>query len=354
MILHELVVFVENLLAFERGQTAQLHRQDRVGLDLVHREQVHEARARDFHCARAADEVDHLVDHVERLEVALQDVVAFFGLALEVRGAARDHVELVADPVADERVEAQRAWHAVDEREHVRAEGLLQLRMLVQVVEHDLRHGVALQHEHEALAGAARRLVAHVGDALDLAVAHSLADRNDEAVRIHLVRQFRDHEAHAPLDLFSVDDRAHRDETTARAVRLLDALVAEDRGAGGEVRALDALDQCVKQFLARGFGVVERPMHAVGDFTHVVWRDVRGHADRDAGRPVDEQVREARGQYGGLLRLTVVVRHKIDGVFVDVAHEFHRERGHAAFGVTHGGGRVVAGEPKLPWPSTSK
>ncbi len=84
-------------------------------------------------------------------------------------------------------------------------------------------------------------------------------------------------------------------------------------------------------------------MHAVGDFTHVVRRDVRGHADRDAGRPVDEQVREARRQYGGLLRLAVIVRHKIDGVFVDVAHEFHRERGHAAFGVTHGGGRVVAG-----------
>ena len=75
----------------------------------------------------------------------------------------------------DEAVERQRARHAVDDREHVRAEVLLQLRVLVEVVQHDLGDGVALQHDHETLAGAAGGLVADVGDAGDLAVLDQVA-----------------------------------------------------------------------------------------------------------------------------------------------------------------------------------
>ena len=335
-------MLVEDLLAFECGEAAQLHGEDCVGLHIVHAQQIHEPGAGNLHGLRGADEVDHLVDHVEGLEIALQNVIAFLGLSLEVCGAAGDHVELVGDPVANECVEAQRARHAVDEREHVRTEGLLELGVLVQVVEHHLRHGVALEYEHEALAGAARGLVAHVGDAGDLAVAHGLANRGDEAVRVHLVRQLGDDQAHTALDLLGVDHRTHRDEATAGAVSLFDALVAENRRACREVRALDAFDQGVEQLLAAGLGVVERPMHAICHLAHVVRRDIRGHAHGDARGAVDEQIREAGGQHGGLLRLAVVVRHEVHGIFIDVAHHFHGERRHTAFGVTHGGRRVVA------------
>ena len=78
-----------------------------------------------------SDQGDDLVQHVESLEVALQDVVAFLGFTLQVCGTAGDHVELVVHPMADEGVQAQRARHAVDQRQHVGAEGLLQLGVLV-------------------------------------------------------------------------------------------------------------------------------------------------------------------------------------------------------------------------------
>ena len=66
---------------------------------------------------------------------------ALLGLAQPVPRAPHDDADLVVDPVSDERVERQRPRNPVDERQHVRAERVLQLGVLVQVVENDLRDG---------------------------------------------------------------------------------------------------------------------------------------------------------------------------------------------------------------------
>ena len=88
--------------------------------------------------------------------------------------------------------------------------------------------------------------------------------------------------------------------------------------------------------------VLKRPVHAFGHLAHVVRRNIGGHTHGDAGGAVDQQVREAGRQYSRFLGFAVVVGHEVDGVLVDVAHHLHGQRGHTAFGVTHGGGRVVA------------
>jgi hypothetical protein len=225
---------VDDLLTLEGGEAAQLHREDRVGLDLVDTEQLHEALARLVDRRRAADERDDLVERVERLEVAAQDVHALLGLAQAELRAADDDLDLVLDPVRDEPVERERARHAVDDREHVGAEVLLQLRVLVQVVQHDLGDGIPLEDDDEALARAIARLVADVGDAGDCRRGRGRGSSRD-VVGVHLVRQLGDHEARAALDLLDVHDGAHRDRAAAGALRLADALGAEDLRAGGEV-----------------------------------------------------------------------------------------------------------------------
>ena len=73
----------------------------------------------------------------------------------------------------------------------------------------------------------------------------------------------------------------------------------------------------------------------------VVRRDVGGHADRDAGRAVDEQVREPRRQHRRLALPAVVVGHEVDGVGVDVAQELDGQLVEPALGVAHRG-RAVA------------
>ncbi len=264
-------------------------------------------------------------------------------LAQPVAGAPHDDVDLVGDVVAHQLVEPQRPRNAVDDRQHVRAEGVLQLRVLVEVVEDDLGDRVALEHDDQPLAGALTALVADVGDAADPAVLDELRDRLGEVVGVDLVRQLGDDEDRPPLVvLVDVDHRAHPDRAAAGAVRLLDAVAADEERASGEVRAVDALEERLEELLVRGAGVLERPLHAGGDLPQVVRRDVGGHADRDAGAAVDEQVRDAAGQDDRLGAAAVVVRCEVDRLLVDVAQHLHGERLQAALGVALRRRRVVA------------
>ena len=119
--------------------------------------------------------------------------------AQPVAGTSLDDVDLVAIQLRDELVERQRARHVVDQREHVAAEVLLQLGVLVEVVEHDPGDRVALEHDDQALAGARRGVVADVGDALHAAGVGELGDLQREVVGVDLVGQLGDDQAGAVL-----------------------------------------------------------------------------------------------------------------------------------------------------------
>ena len=100
--------------------------------------------------------------------------------ASSVLGPAGDDLLLVADVLLDQLSQAERLRHAVDQRDHVDAEGLLQCGPLVELIEDDLRRVAApLQLDHEPHSGPVR-LVAEVGDAGDLLVADEVGDLGDQ------------------------------------------------------------------------------------------------------------------------------------------------------------------------------
>ena len=95
--------------------------------------------------------------------------------------------------------------------------------MLVQVVQHDLRDRVALEHQDQAHAGTAGGLVPDVGDAGELAFLDQVGDALGEVVRVHLVRQLGgDQAGPAALVLLDLDHGAHPDRAAAGPVRVLD------------------------------------------------------------------------------------------------------------------------------------
>ncbi len=67
-------MFVEDALAFQGRQAAQLHVEDRAGLDLGQREARAQLAERRLGRRGAADERDDVVDVVQGDDQALQDV----------------------------------------------------------------------------------------------------------------------------------------------------------------------------------------------------------------------------------------------------------------------------------------
>ncbi len=94
--------------------------------------------------------------------------------------AAGDHLFAEAHEGADHLLQVHLLGPTAIERQHVDAEGRLQLRVAIELVEHHLRRGVAAQLDHHAHAVPVA-LVAHIGDAFDALVADQLGDALDHA-----------------------------------------------------------------------------------------------------------------------------------------------------------------------------
>ena len=333
-------------VGLQRGQLLQAQVEDRLGLDLRQPVGVHQAGARHVAVARAADQRDHLVEVVERDQQALEAVHARLERAQLVLGAADDDLALVLDVVVDDRPQRQRPRHVVDQRDHVHAERGLQRGVLVELVEDDLRVGVALELDHHAHA-ATVRVVLDVRDLGELLLGVQVGDLADQAAIAALLDhegQLGDHDVVlALLALLDVHLGAHTDPAAAGLVGVADPGQAEDHAAGREVRALDVLHQ-TRRVDVRVVDVGDRGRDRLAQ---VVRRDVRGHADGDAARAVDQQVREPRRQDDRLVVLAVVVGLEVDRVGVQVAQHLARDRRQPRLRVPHRCGRVLVDRPEV-------
>ncbi len=131
--------------AAQAGEADERHVEDVVGLDLAELERRgHEPGAGRFAIVGGPDEGDDLVDHVEGLQKAVDDVGPGLGLAQAELAPAGDDLDLVVDVGAQRLGEVQSAGNSVDQRNHVHPEAGLQGGVLEQVVEHHVGVGVAL------------------------------------------------------------------------------------------------------------------------------------------------------------------------------------------------------------------
>ena len=330
MVAAQLLELVAQLLAVELGEPAELHVEDVLRLHVGELERRdHEARLGALGVFRTADVGDDGVDHVERLHQALDDVLALLRLAETELGAPLDDLLLVLDVDRERGLEVEQPRHVVDQRQHVHREVGLHRRVLVEQVQHDLRVGVALELDDEAR-GVTRRLVAHVADALDLAVVDQLGDLLADHLDRGLVRHLGDRDAHVALAaLFDLGDRAHLDGAATGRVGVVDPAAPEDQRARREVGALHELHEVGDGRV----GVLQQVLHRVDHLPEVVRRDVRRHTDGDPASSVDQEVGKSRREHHRLDGVAVVGGREVDRVLVDLAQQLHRERSQARFGV---------------------
>ena len=113
--------------------------------------------------------------------------------------------------------------------------------------------------------------------------------------------------------------------------------MAKHQPARREIRPGDVFHQ-IGDFEVR---VIDQGQRAVDDLAQVMRRNVGRHADRNALRAINQQVREPRWQNHWFLEFVRVVRLKVDRVFVEVFEQFLSDLCHPHFGITHRGGVIA-------------
>ena len=249
--------------------------------------------------------------------------------------------------VAEHLIQPERARHPINDRKHVRTEVGLQLGVLIQVIEHHTRHGIPLKRDHNAHAHPVGGFVLDLGDAGKFTVPHLLGDAGNQIIRVDLVGQFGNHNGLPAALLLDAGHAAHADGTAPGGVGVLDALGANDEAGGGEIGALDMLHAGFQGGGVVRIRVFQQPINGVGQLPQVVRGNVGGHAHGNTVGAVHEQVRHPGRQNVGFHGFAVVVGGEIHGVFADVPHHFHGERGEPTLGVPHGGRAVVAAGTKV-------
>ena len=226
---HSLHFFVlgDDLVALQARQALQAHVEDGLRLHIAELPALDEAALRFLRRPAAADQRDQLVEDVERFDETFEDVGALFGLAQVEARAADDDLFPVLDEVTEHRREVHDLRLVVDDGQEDDAERRLHLRVAIQVVQHDLGDGIALQLDDDAHAFAVG-LVAQIGDAFDALVVNQLGDLLDQALLVRHVRNLRHDDLLACRLLRCLDDgaRAHLNDAAAGLVCLVDSLEA--------------------------------------------------------------------------------------------------------------------------------
>ena len=251
--------------------------------------------------------------------------------AFEVETSApRNDVLLVLDVGGQNFFEVQNSRRAVHEGEHDHGIIDLKLRLLVKIVQNDLRVGVLFDVDNDTHAVTVGFFL-DVADAFEAFILHLIGDVFDKASLVHLIRNFRENEAFAAV-FFFFDVALGSDDATASAglICLSDGGSAQNGGARREVGARNEFHKVLNLEVR----IVDKSNRGVDNFAEVVRRDAGRHTDSYAVGAVYEQVRVSCGKNGRLFAGVVEVRAEIDGFFVDVPYHFVGDFGESCFGVT--------------------
>ena len=192
-------------------------------------------------------------------------------------------------------LERQHPRLAVDQRQEDDRKRVLQRRELVELVEHDLGIGVALQLEDQPHRLLQVALVAHRRNALDPVFVHQRRDPLFHAVARLLVRNLVDDDPVPSFAaFFDVRPGPQRDRAAAGVIAAANAAAAADDAAGGKIGAGADLQQLVDRD-ARARRSARTRQSQISPRLCGGMRG--GHAHRDAVGAVDQQVGKLRRQH---------------------------------------------------------
>ena len=305
---------------------------------------------RDFchrRCGRVADDRNEVIDIGQRNGQAFEYMPALARLTQIEHRAPCHHFTAVVEEYLDQILQIAKLGLAVDQRHHIDTEGVLQLGLLVQVVEHHFRHFAALEFNDQAHAGLVR-LILNVADALDFLFVYQLGHALLQRLFVDLVGQLiHDDGLALPfVDVFKMAFGPHDDFAAPGAITIFDAVDAVNNAGCREVRCWNNVHQIVDGCL----GIAQQMQTGVDHFVEVMRRDIGCHAHGNTARPVDQQIGNAGGQNQRFLFRPIVVGAEVHGLLVQIGQQFVGDFGKSDFCVAHRGSVVAIDRAEIALP----
>src|SRR4029453_5330921 len=140
--------------------------------------------------------------------------------------------------------EIEYLWAAVGNSEHVDAERFLQRRVFVELVEDDVRYGVALEFDDNAHTFAIR-FIAKIANSFNLLLLYQTGNLLDDPIFVDHEGNFTDNDLlfAGAFDRLVESLAAPLDDAFAFVVSLSDGLLAINETAGRKIRPRDKLHQ---------------------------------------------------------------------------------------------------------------
>ncbi len=267
-------------------------------------------------------------------------------LAQQERRAPTHHVQPMIDEVANRFMQRQLARLTIHDRQENHGEAFLHLRVLVQLVQHNLRLGASLQLDHDPHA-IAIALVTHIRNLVNDLFVHQLRDALDQRVLVDLVRNLGNDNCFASTrNLLGRRTRPHQEASPPRAIGLRNIRAPIQEAARRKIRTLHML----QHFFQTSQRIVDQRDRRIDHFRQIMRRNIRRHSNRNPIRPIHNQVWNTRRKSRRLKRGLVVIRHKIDRIHVDVSQHLAGYLHHAAFGIPHCRRRIAIDRTKIALP----
>ena len=259
--------------------------------------------------------------------VALDDVRSRLCLFKLKLSAAVDDRLLMSDIEVEYLGEREYLRLVVYEREHIYSAGVLELRVLVELIENYLTVGVALVLDNDTHTVSAR-LVAKLGDTLNSLILNKSCDSLAEHALVDSVGYLGNYDP--VLVFFDIRLCANHDSSLTRGISLKDAVRAVDSRVGRKIGALEVFHKLGNS----GLGVVHTVDGSVDNLTEIVRGNIGRHTYGDTHSSVYEQVREARGKHLRLTAAVVEVGNEVNDLFLKIRHKLVCYLRHSRLGVT--------------------
>ena len=253
-------------------------------------------------------------------------------LAKLILGAPADHIDPVLDKEPQEVLDRQRLGPAVDQGQHDHTEGILERRVLEELIHDDVGIFAFLDGDGDPYRLLAVAEIVDVGHAGDPAAVDKVRQLLEQWLLGELVGDFgKDDLAAAILELFDLVLGPDDDPAPAGSISLLDAHPPANRRACGKIRTRKELHDRIEIDQR----VVDIGDQSVADLAQIMRRDRGRHPHGDATRAIDQQVGKLAGQDPRFLVLLIVVGLEVDGVELDILEHLGGNRAELGLGIPH-------------------